>query len=336
MTPALEQIKALPAPAMRACVVKRNGYEDIIAELTGDGPAVFRDDGLYTEEQVRELLAKERAALQALRDEAGDARAEGMRRWAQGLIEQLPVDHDGRNSWLLNFGIGDESDWLRTEHKRYQQAWQDWREGAPQPERRRYTRPAPAAEAAPCDMGTLCIGCTPRNPDGSCPGAAEATPPSAPVGVELAQLADRIEDAVNHPRVSLADVHMAARDVVCEAADRLRELSTPAAEAAPQGGDELLADLELIWHSVSDDKHTNAAYERLKAALAATPPSAPAVDEPMLQALQQAVGAAAAPLLTDAANEHAARLAVSFMQSHAPALIRRLSAPAPQEGVDAP
>lgn len=24
---------------------------------------------------------------------------------------------------------------------------------------------------APCDMGSLCIGCTPRNPDGSCPGA---------------------------------------------------------------------------------------------------------------------------------------------------------------------
>ena len=27
-------------------------------------------------------------------------------KWAQGLIEQLPGDHDGRNSWLLNYGTG--------------------------------------------------------------------------------------------------------------------------------------------------------------------------------------------------------------------------------------
>jgi len=25
-------------------------------------------------------------------------------KWAEGLIRQLPVDHDGRNSWLLNYG----------------------------------------------------------------------------------------------------------------------------------------------------------------------------------------------------------------------------------------
>jgi hypothetical protein len=25
-------------------------------------------------------------------------------RWAEGLIRQLPEDHDGRNSWLLNYG----------------------------------------------------------------------------------------------------------------------------------------------------------------------------------------------------------------------------------------
>lgn len=27
-------------------------------------------------------------------------------KWAQGLIEQLPPDHDGRNSWLLNYADG--------------------------------------------------------------------------------------------------------------------------------------------------------------------------------------------------------------------------------------
>jgi len=25
-------------------------------------------------------------------------------RWAEGLIRQLPANHDGRNSWLLNSG----------------------------------------------------------------------------------------------------------------------------------------------------------------------------------------------------------------------------------------
>ncbi len=25
-------------------------------------------------------------------------------KWAEGLIRQLPEDHDGRNSWLLNYG----------------------------------------------------------------------------------------------------------------------------------------------------------------------------------------------------------------------------------------
>jgi hypothetical protein len=34
-------------------------------------------------------------------------------KWAQGLIEQLPADHDGRNSWLLNYGIGPEAETLR-------------------------------------------------------------------------------------------------------------------------------------------------------------------------------------------------------------------------------
>lgn len=34
-------------------------------------------------------------------------------RWAEGLIEQLPVGHDGRDSWLMNFGTGDEAKKLR-------------------------------------------------------------------------------------------------------------------------------------------------------------------------------------------------------------------------------
>ena len=41
--------------------------------------------------------------------------------------------------------------------------------------------------------------------------------------------------------------------------------------SAPVGVEGLVADLETIWHSVSDDKETNAAYQRLKAALAQQP-----------------------------------------------------------------
>ena len=33
--------------------------------------------------------------------------------WAEGLIEQLPKDHDGRNSWLLNYGVEEEANALR-------------------------------------------------------------------------------------------------------------------------------------------------------------------------------------------------------------------------------
>lgn len=34
-------------------------------------------------------------------------------RWAEGLIKQLPLSHEGRNSWLMNFGHGQETDDLR-------------------------------------------------------------------------------------------------------------------------------------------------------------------------------------------------------------------------------
>lgn len=33
--------------------------------------------------------------------------------WAEGLILQLPKDHEGRNSWLLNYGKREEAVNLR-------------------------------------------------------------------------------------------------------------------------------------------------------------------------------------------------------------------------------
>ena len=39
-------------------------------------------------------------------------------RWAEGLIRQLPADHEGRNSWLLNYGNGPDVDELRKQWER--------------------------------------------------------------------------------------------------------------------------------------------------------------------------------------------------------------------------
>ena len=35
---------------------------------------------------------------------------------AEGLILQLPQDHDGRNSWLLNYGTSQEAVAIRARH----------------------------------------------------------------------------------------------------------------------------------------------------------------------------------------------------------------------------
>ena len=37
-------------------------------------------------------------------------------KWAEGLILQLPTDHEGRNSWLLNYGVSDEAKFIRKNH----------------------------------------------------------------------------------------------------------------------------------------------------------------------------------------------------------------------------
>jgi hypothetical protein len=37
-------------------------------------------------------------------------------RWAENLILQLPADHDGRNSWLINFGQRIEARELRAKY----------------------------------------------------------------------------------------------------------------------------------------------------------------------------------------------------------------------------
>lgn len=35
---------------------------------------------------------------------------------AEGLIRQLPTNHDGRNTWLLNYGVSDEAESIRARY----------------------------------------------------------------------------------------------------------------------------------------------------------------------------------------------------------------------------
>jgi hypothetical protein len=96
------------ADAMRLLSEKMDAIEArIVAERE-------RDEALARVREVEganERLAKLGRAMEAERNQMGE-------RWAQGLIEQLPSTHDGRNSWLLNHGLGAEADGLRTEWHR--------------------------------------------------------------------------------------------------------------------------------------------------------------------------------------------------------------------------
>lgn len=75
--------------------------------------------GCATDDQYCDVLARVTAAIEASDREAIRlTKAEiqsGMTRvkWAENLILQLPETHDGRNSWLLNYGVGPESDAIR-------------------------------------------------------------------------------------------------------------------------------------------------------------------------------------------------------------------------------
>lgn len=46
-------------------------------------------------------------------------------KWAEGLILQLPYYHDGRNSWLLNYGTGEEAVLMRKERHPKELQWDD-------------------------------------------------------------------------------------------------------------------------------------------------------------------------------------------------------------------
>lgn len=54
----------------------------------------------FNVEVVRDELANKVIELNGAEIQSGLSRV----KWAEGLIRQLPEDHDGRNSWLMNYG----------------------------------------------------------------------------------------------------------------------------------------------------------------------------------------------------------------------------------------
>jgi len=56
---------------------------------------------------IKKYILKTKAEIQCGSDR---------QKWAEGLIQQLPSYHNGRNSWLLNYGVSAEADELRKNH----------------------------------------------------------------------------------------------------------------------------------------------------------------------------------------------------------------------------
>lgn len=44
-------------------------------------------------------------------------------KWAEGLIRQLPKNHEGRNSWLMNYGKSEEADEIRERNRKDGHTW---------------------------------------------------------------------------------------------------------------------------------------------------------------------------------------------------------------------
>ncbi len=97
------------------------GLVSFVGVMVGHGPACEIPETIRTPLGVNVkigLLMREAQEALTMRaadnKDAGDGRIKltaaeiqsGLDRvkWAEGLIRQLPETHDGRNSWLLNFG----------------------------------------------------------------------------------------------------------------------------------------------------------------------------------------------------------------------------------------
>ena len=83
----------------------------------------YGDKCLELMEQLQQQLVKTIEAKEAHRDTITEQQSSLTRigkqlNWVEGLILQLPENHDGRNSWLLNHGASEEANIIRVKHSK--------------------------------------------------------------------------------------------------------------------------------------------------------------------------------------------------------------------------
>lgn len=73
-----------------------DALEHLKANVTGDGGTDIQRtrEAMRTRRDCAKVIKLSPAEIQSGHDRV---------RWAEGLIRQLPAEHDGRNSWLLNY-----------------------------------------------------------------------------------------------------------------------------------------------------------------------------------------------------------------------------------------
>jgi len=80
------------------------GWEPVEAMIDPDGSYLGVDGNQYANAKIK---LKKKQPLRGLHDPL---------RFAEGLIEQLPDDHEGAINWLMNHGEGDKAGKLRKKY----------------------------------------------------------------------------------------------------------------------------------------------------------------------------------------------------------------------------
>lgn len=85
-----------------------NGYKEKHAALTAEVMTThaLRAENFKLQQTVRQLSEQVTTNFLPRKTQAEKDGAWTRVSWAENLIRQLPVTHEGRNSWLLNFGVG--------------------------------------------------------------------------------------------------------------------------------------------------------------------------------------------------------------------------------------
>lgn len=96
--------------------------EDNEADAAAGEQACIQRDAAVADFKLMQAQRDEQA-LEAVSARAAHAEAmetiKDVTTWAEGLIRQLPAGHNGRDSWLLNFGHGPDVEEMRDKHPTY-------------------------------------------------------------------------------------------------------------------------------------------------------------------------------------------------------------------------